>query len=157
MKQQSISFQNKKLAVYSNGNVAKPAIVFIHGNSMSAKIWQKQFDDAALSANHHLLAFDLPGCGNSDNLDTYTLSLMADSVTAVITHFNLKDYILAGNSLGGDLILQLTDKLNHCKGLVITNTPPVGKPPAMDKALLPNPLVCGKLSVVITEKPVFLL
>lgn len=140
MQKHKIPFKEKSLSAISVGNPANTSVVLIHGNSMSSKIWERQFVKS-LSDKHHLISFDLPGHGESDNIDTYSLAILAESVSTTIEYFNLNNYILVGNSLGGDLILQIPQKLKKCRGVMLINTPPVGKPPTMDKAFQPNPLI----------------
>ncbi len=140
MQNYKVPFKEKSLSATTLGNSANTPIVLVHGNSMSSKIWQHQFQKS-LSDKYFLISFDLPGHGDSDNLDTYGLAILAESVTTIIEYFKLSNYIVAGNSLGGDLILQLSQKLNRCKGIMLINTPPMSKPPVIDKALLPNPLI----------------
>jgi pimeloyl-ACP methyl ester carboxylesterase len=140
MNKEIIPFQNKSIAVYTSGSPEKKAIVFIHGNSMSSKIWQKQFAND-LSNKYCLIAIDLPGHGESDDFTRYDLPVLTNSVITVINHFNLKEYVLVGNSLGGDIILQCWAELKNCKGIILVNTPPLGKPSTMQNAMLPYTLV----------------
>ncbi|HTA82662.1 MAG TPA: alpha/beta hydrolase [Bacteroidia bacterium] len=140
IKKIKVPFKNKFLSATTNENTNAMPIVFIHGNSMSSKIWKRQFE-GNFSNKYYLISFDLPGHGESDNLDSYTFSDLINSAPAVIKHFELKDYVIIGNSLGGDIILQLTQSLTNCIGVMLINTPPVSKPPSMEKALLPNPLI----------------
>lgn len=134
-----LSFKNSILTYYVSENAGIP-ILFLHGNSMSAKIWQRQFDNF-LSEKFALIALDLPGHGESGHLAEYGLNVFSEAVLALIAHLQLKDYVVVGNSLGGDIILQCHAQLDKCKGIILVDTPPVSKPPAMDKALLPNPAI----------------
>src|ERR1017187_2421102 len=136
----NIPFRESTIAVASNDNVGRTAVVFIHGNSMSGKIWGRQFD-STLGDRYHLIAPDLPGHGESGNLEIYDLGLLSECITAVVDAGSLNDYVLVGNSLGGDLILQEIGVLKGCKGIMLCGTPPVSKPPAMEKAFLHNPIV----------------
>ncbi len=141
MQKLNIPFQNKNITAYSSIelNSKAPSVIFIHGNSMSQKIWQKQME-SSLTNNYQLISFDLPGHGESDNLTTYDVEIFTNAVLALVNHLQLKGYIIAGNSLGGDLILQASKQLNNCKGIMLVDTPPLPKPGDMNKALLPNPL-----------------
>jgi len=55
----------KKIFVKQKGNLNNPAIIFIHGASISSEFWQKQFANKNLTENFSLYAFDLPGHGKS--------------------------------------------------------------------------------------------
>jgi pimeloyl-ACP methyl ester carboxylesterase len=141
MKSGKINFRNLSLAVYSNANERKTPVLFVHGNSMSAKVWDKQFS-SSLSEKYHLVAFDMPGCGASDHSNhpekDYNLSDIGDAMVEVINHYGLKDYIVVGYSLGGNVVMQNVSKLKNCKGLFI-NSVPVTLPLMLDKMYLPNP------------------
>lgn len=134
-----LSFRKSSLTYYTSGNAGTP-LLFLHGNSMSSKIWQKQFE-SFLSEKYALIALDLPGHGKSGHLAEYGLAVFSEAVLVLAAHLQLKDYIITGNSLGGDIILQCVTQLKACKGIILIDTPPVSKPPAMDKALLPNPAI----------------
>jgi pimeloyl-ACP methyl ester carboxylesterase len=140
IQKETIPFREKTITVHSNKNLEKTPLVFIHGNSMSSKIWERQLESPLLN-KYYLIAFDIPGHGESGNLSSYDLSVLAESISAVINSKGLKNYILVGNSLGGDLILQEIEKLQNCKGIVLVDTPPVSKPPKMELSFLPNPIV----------------
>jgi len=137
---QQIIFNGIKISLLTNDNTHKTTIVFIHGNSMSKKIWKKQFS-SKLSERYNLIALDLPGHGESENLTSYDLHVLSTCISSVVTSLSLQNYFLVGNSLGGDLILQELNKLDNCKGIVLVDTPPISLPPAIDKSFLPNPLV----------------
>ncbi|HVV42374.1 MAG TPA: alpha/beta fold hydrolase, partial [Nitrobacter sp.] len=53
-----------------------PAIVLVHGNSASTRAFTRQLD-SALGETYRIVAFDLPGHGDSDNAaepaSTYTI------------------------------------------------------------------------------------
>ncbi len=137
MNEHKIPFRGKSLSSRSAGDEKMAAIIFIHGGSMSSKIWQKQFN-SELSRNYHLISYDLPGHGESDNISNYKLSELAASLAAVVRYFSPTQFVAVGNSLGGNVILQIADALTNCRGIVLLDTPPVGKPPEMEKVFLPN-------------------
>jgi pimeloyl-ACP methyl ester carboxylesterase len=137
---ENITFKDSTIALHTNKSEGKTPIVFIHGNSMSSKIWKKQFE-STLSETYYLIAMDIPGHGESGDLGSYDLRVLAESISVVINAKKLQDYVLVGNSLGGDIILQELGKLQNCKGIVLIDTPPVSKPPKMELSFLPNPIV----------------
>ena len=69
----------------------------------------------------------------------YLLSGHARSLIALLTARGIEDSILVGWSLGGHILLEAAPDLAGARGLMIFGTPPIGFPPAMDKAFLPNP------------------
>jgi len=129
-----------QIAVYQN-RASGPAILLCHGNSTSSHIFQKQFEDG-LAQKFRLVAFDYPGhgcSGNASDPKDYSLPGLADVLLEVVQQFELKNATFVGFSLGGHVILEASDRLPEAKGFMIFGTPPVGKPPAMDKAFLPHP------------------
>lgn len=141
MKVEKINFRDLSLAVYSNEKKDKTPILFVHGNSMSSKIWEKQFS-SSLSDAYHLVAFDMPGCGASGHSANpekdYNLSDIGDALVEVLNHYQLTNYFVVGYSLGGNVVMQSVLKLKNCKGIFI-NSVPVTRPLMMDKMYLPNP------------------
>lgn len=59
-----LSVDSVDLAYTEKNIAAKKTIFFIHGNSMSAAMWDKQFK-SELFSKYRLIAFDLPSHGNS--------------------------------------------------------------------------------------------
>ena len=59
MRQKSIQFDGVKVAYYESDDKGKP-IVFVHGNSLSAAIFVKQFIDPILVEKYRIIAIDLP-------------------------------------------------------------------------------------------------
>ncbi len=123
------------------------AIVFIHGNSASGKIFLKQFED--LGKKYRLIAIDLPGHGNSDaakDPSTYSFLGYAKVVAEVLNKLNLKDPIVVGWSLGGHIALELSLLMPNLKGILITGTPPIALTmEGMMKGFKPVPEIMGLL------------
>lgn len=132
-----------------------PAILFIHGNSMSGLSFRHQLA-SELGAKHRLVAIDLPGHGlstpASDPQQTYTLPGYAEIVLAVVEQLGLHDAVFVGWSLGGHVVLEVSDRLPNAAGLVIFGAPPVGFPPAMEQAFLPNPAMAAAFTGPLTEE-----
>jgi pimeloyl-ACP methyl ester carboxylesterase len=129
-----------QIAIYQGGT-SGPAIVFCHGNSTSSRIFQKQFE-GELAQKFRLVAFDYPGHGRSANASDsadYSLPGLAAVLVEVVRQLKLDDALFVGFSLGGHVVLEASDRLPRAKGFMIYGTPPVGKPPAMDRAFLPHP------------------
>lgn len=128
MKQEAITFRKLNLAAYTNQNKKGKPIIFLHGNSMSSKIWKKQFSSSALK-KYHLIAFDMLGFGNSDHSSKpekdYTVKAMTESLKEVIKHYKLNNYVLVGHSLGGHIIAQSLNSLPGTKGIFSLAAPPL--------------------------------
>jgi pimeloyl-ACP methyl ester carboxylesterase len=129
-----------EMAIHESEGVGRP-IVLVHGNSSSARAFSRQLE-GPLGASHRLIAIDLMGHGRSADASdptAYLLSGHARSLVALLTARGMKDSILVGWSLGGHILLEAAPDLAAARGLMIFGTPPIGFPPAMDKAFLPNP------------------
>lgn len=129
----------------------QPTIVFIHGRGLSLKSWEHQLNSELLSA-YRLIAFDLPGHGlsdrSSDPLTDYTFQGSIRFLSEIIRTLQLKDFVLAGISLGGHIALETIPLLTGCLG-VFAMTIPVVKPIPFDQLYLNGEL----LSKVYTERP----
>lgn len=125
------------LAIDDNAVQSSNTVLFLHGNSMSSKIWKHQLKSDALR-NYRSVTFDLPGHGESSDQNSFSLQTLVDALGTVITELKLNDFILIGHSLGGNVILQALRQLPGCKGIVLVSTTPFGKPPALAEMLLPD-------------------
>jgi pimeloyl-ACP methyl ester carboxylesterase len=119
-----------------------PAVVLVHGNSASSKAFARQLE-GPLGQKYRVIAFDLPGHGDSDNAAdpaiTYNMPGYARVLRDVVAHFGLGDAAFVGWSLGGHIVLEAAPDLPQARGFVIFGTPPLAFPPAMEQAFLPNP------------------
>jgi pimeloyl-ACP methyl ester carboxylesterase len=79
------------------------SLVFIHGLGGSSSTWQTVL--GAFADTHRILAFDLPGHGQSDVGDPvavdYSIAGLAQVVTELVRIFGLSPATLVGHSLGG--------------------------------------------------------
>ncbi|MBC5773706.1 alpha/beta hydrolase [Pontibacter sp. KCTC 32443] len=108
-----------------------PAIIFLHGISMSREVWQKQLESEALS-NYHLISVELPGHGTSDWSDEpethYTLPGYAQLLQELIPTITDEKYVVAGYSLGGNVAIEALPGLKNCIGVLIVNTAVANSP-----------------------------
>jgi len=132
-----------KLAVYESNGKGKD-ILLIHGNSLSAKSFDKQIT-SSLGENFHLIALDLPGHGDSlpanNPRKDYSVPGYSEVILDLITHLNLSNLLLVGHSLGGHIALETIDLSPEIKGVLIFGTPPLGIPPAINEAFLDMRLI----------------
>lgn len=109
----------------------KPVLLFLHGNSLCAEVFVKQFNDAQLLAKFRLIAVDLPGHGFSSHSPTseYSFEGYANAILQLIVSLNLANIILVGHSLGGHVAMQLVAKeLNKQANKRITGLVTSGSP-----------------------------
>lgn len=153
MQAQTLQVGSQTINYYDNQN-SGPAIVLIHGNSASGRAYQKQFD-SALSQRYRLVALDLPGHGQSspaaDPQTIYSLPGYAKVIVAMAEQLSLTEAVFVGWSLGGHIVLEMTDQLPDAAGFLIFGTPPLGFPPAMAEAFLPHPAMAHGFQSALSE------
>ena len=132
-----IAVNRMTIAYYEKNSRFSKSLVFIHGNSCSSKMWQKQFESESLN-QYRLIAIDLPGNGRSDtsknpNEDyspTGTAQILAQ-VVRQLTENRL--FILIGFSYGSNLIAEmLMNKIKPC-GIVLLGACVLGEGFGMEK------------------------
>lgn len=116
--------------------VKPSALVFLHANSSSGKVYDAFFD---AGSPYSLIRIDLPGHGQSPHADDareyrwpHFKTNVADFINATLD----QPFLLIANSLGGHMGIELLGKLPHCRGLVIFGTPPLDKPLNAEQAFL---------------------
>jgi len=134
-----------------------PAVLFVHGNSLSGLAFQRQLE-SPLGEAYRLVAIDLPGHGQSppaaDPAATYTLPGYAALVVGVAEQLGLTEAVFAGWSLGGHIVLEASGQLPGAAGFLIWGAPPLGIPPAMGAAFLPNPALGAAFQAELSEAAV---
>jgi pimeloyl-ACP methyl ester carboxylesterase len=128
------------LAVEESGHGEIP-LVMIHGNSYSRGVFRHQLH-SSLSANHRLIAFDLPGHGESSDAPdpgrTYTVEGLADATVELLGKLGIDNAIVLGWSMGGYVGAEMTLRFPGLRGLMITGAPPVDRD-HMAQAFKPSP------------------
>lgn len=105
----------------------KNTILFIHGNSMSSDTWLPQFEDKNLNSKYQLIAFDLPGNGESDwyhknETANYRPKKLALLVKSILDHYKVDRFLLVGLSYGTNIIGEITTPFKHCAGILLEGT-----------------------------------
>ena len=105
-------------------------IVMIHGSGATRAVFARQFDSPLADA-HRLIAFDLPGHGESsdavDPMTDYTLTGLARSAAELLDSMGIGRAIVYGWSLGGHVAIELASFHPAVHGLMLTGAPPVSK------------------------------
>jgi pimeloyl-ACP methyl ester carboxylesterase len=142
MKTQKIDASNGAIAVHESAGQG-PAVVLIHGNSSSSRVFSRQLD-GPLGRRLRVVAVDLPGHGESDDSkdpSAYSLPGHARAIRAVVDALDLHEARFVGWSLGGHVALEMARDLPQARGLVIFGTPPLTSREGMREAFLPNPVM----------------
>ena len=131
MKPQFIQINGLNLAYYTQNDDRRKILFFVHGNSLSACTWRKQFDDSIFDS-YRLIAIDLPGHGQSDSSVTpnedYTLPglarLAAEALGQLVGEYPC---ILAGMSMGANLVAEMLPYGITPQGIVLAGPSVVGE------------------------------
>jgi pimeloyl-ACP methyl ester carboxylesterase len=141
MKTETLQVGGDAIAIYQSDGTG-PAALLVHGNSCSLNCYKHQLQ-GPLGDTYRLVALDLPGHGQSANASnptaTYNLPGYAHVVAEVARQLHLTNAVIVGWSLGGSVVLEASEQLPDAAGIVLFGAPPIGFPPAMDQAFLPNP------------------
>lgn len=99
-----------------------PALVFVHGWSCDRSYWSPQIDHFA--ATHEVVVVDLAGHGESGGgRREWTMAAFGGDVVAVIEKLGLREVVLIGHSMGGDVIVEVALALpERVAGLVWVDT-----------------------------------
>ncbi len=127
MKGQLIDTSHGKIMVEDHGGSGFPMLL-IHGNSSSRHVFARQMK-SPLKDLCRLIAFDLPGHGESDYARdphrTYTLPGFANLVVELLDTLAIKRVIVLGWSLGGHIAIELLARVDCIEGLILTGSPPI--------------------------------
>lgn len=104
----NIERDNVKIA-YSLTGMADTTLLFIHGSFIDMNYWSAQID--YFKQKYQVVTIDLPGHGESGkNRATWTIQEYGNDVCALINELHLKNVVLIGHSMGGDVALEVSAK-----------------------------------------------
>ena len=112
---------------YEDHGSGKP-VVLIHGYPLNGASWEKQVA-ALLAAGHRVITYDRRGFGKSSQPATgYNYDTFAEDLHKLVTHhLELKDFALAGFSMGGGEVARYIGKYGSkgvSKAVFISSVPP---------------------------------
>jgi len=103
-KQVTIRDKQVEINFYQQGE-GDTTVLFLHGWCIDGTYWENQVE--YFSKNYNVYAIDLPGFGKSKAKRTnWTVEEYANDVTAFIDTMNLKNVVLVGHSMAGEIMLQ---------------------------------------------------
>ncbi len=107
---------------YEMHGAGVPALVFVHGWSCDRRYWKKQLDHFA--QEYQVVALDLAGHGESGfGRQAWTMPAFGEDVVAVVEKLGLKEMVLIGHSMGGDVIVETARLIpDRVQGLVWVDT-----------------------------------
>src|SRR5690242_17181887 len=89
------------IELYYEDHGSGDPVVLIHGYPLSGASWEKQVP-VLLEAGHRVITYDRRGFGKSSQPTTgYDYDTFAADLKALLTRLKLKNFALAGFSMGG--------------------------------------------------------
>lgn len=128
----TLALGNLRIAVRESAGQG-PAVLLVHGNSSSSRVWQRTLD-GALGRKYRIVAIDLPGHGQSsdapeaERATTYSIPGYAEVIRQVVEQLSLQRAVVVGWSLGGHAALEASPELPQAAGFMIFGTPPLPYP-----------------------------
>jgi non-heme chloroperoxidase len=111
---------------YEDHGSGKP-VVLIHGYPLSGTSWEKQ-TLPLLAAGYRVITYDRRGFGKSSQPTTgYNYDIFAEDLHKLITHLDLRDFVLAGFSMGGGEVARYFGKYGSqgvSRAVIISGVPP---------------------------------
>jgi pimeloyl-ACP methyl ester carboxylesterase len=106
---------NNPFISYIDEGKGEFTLILIHGLASNAGFWRYNIPE--LSKHFRVIAVDLPGYGKSQKGNfSYSLSFYAETIKNLIDDLNLKNVVLVGHSMGGQIsiifALNYPDKLS---------------------------------------------
>jgi pimeloyl-ACP methyl ester carboxylesterase len=99
-----------------------PVLVFVHGWSCDRSYWRQQVD--SLAADVRVVTIDLAGHGESGaGRASWTMPAFGADVVSVVDRLGLRDIVLVGHSMGGDVAVEAALTLgDRVAGIVWVDT-----------------------------------
>src|SRR5437773_1276412 len=111
---------------YEDHGSGKP-VVLIHGYPLSGASWEKQVP-VLLHAGYRVITYDRRGFGKSSQPSTgYNYDTFAEDLHKLVTQLDLRDFSLAGFSMGGGEVARYLGKYGSkgvSKAVIIAGIPP---------------------------------
>lgn len=106
MTAKQVTIRDKQVEInYLQKGQGDKTILFLHGWCIDGTYWKNQVE--YFSKNYSIYAIDLPGFGKSKAERTnWTIEEYANDVTAFIDSMNLKNVVIVGHSMAGEIMLQ---------------------------------------------------
>jgi pimeloyl-ACP methyl ester carboxylesterase len=115
------------IELYYEDHGSGQPIVLIHGYPLSGASWEKQLP-VLLEAGYRVITYDRRGFGKSSQPATgYNYDTFAEDLHKLVTQLKLRDFILAGFSMGGGEVARYLGKYGSSgvsKAVIISGVPP---------------------------------
>src|SRR6266705_3892816 len=113
--------------IYYEDHGSGTPVVLIHGYPLNGASWEKQAP-VLLEAGHRVITYDRRGFGKSSQPTTgYNYDTFAEDLHKLVTQLDLRDFALAGFSMGGGEVARYIGKYGSkgvSKAVFISAVPP---------------------------------
>ena len=112
-----VSYKNTKIRYRDQGKGT--VVVLLHGFLERLEMWN--YFSSQISKSNRVISIDLLGHGDTESIGyVHTMANMAEYVKAVLDSLKIRKYILVGHSMGGYVVLSLSEKFtDNIKGLCL--------------------------------------
>src|SRR3989475_9079050 len=115
------------IELYYEDHGSGQPVVLIHGYPLSGASWEKQLP-VLLEAGYRVITYDRRGFGKSSQPTAgYDYDTFAEDLHKLLTHLKLRDFTLAGFSMGGGEVARYFGKYGSkgvSKAVIISGVPP---------------------------------
>jgi non-heme chloroperoxidase len=107
----NVSKENStNIELYYEDHGSGDVVVLIHGYPLSGSSWEKQIP-VLVAAGHRVITYDRRGFGKSGQPTTgYDYDTFANDLHKLVTHLKLRNFTLAGFSMGGGEVARYIGK-----------------------------------------------
>jgi pimeloyl-ACP methyl ester carboxylesterase len=142
MKQNFIMTNGLRIAYFEENPSADKIIFFLHGNSGSSRMWQKQLSSDLLK-DYRMIAFDIPGHGKSsasknpeeDYSPIGTAKILSQAVKILA---GAGPFIFVGFSYGSNLVTEILQYNVIPSGIVLVGSCVIGINHSLEKVFVPS-------------------
>jgi non-heme chloroperoxidase len=115
------------ISLYYEDHGSGQPVVLVHGYPLSGASWEKQVP-VLLAAGHRVITYDRLGFGRSSQPSTgYNYDTFAEDLHKLVTKLELRDFALAGFSMGGGEVARYIGKFGSkgvSRAVILSGVPP---------------------------------
>ncbi|WP_106475669.1 alpha/beta fold hydrolase [Phytohalomonas tamaricis] len=120
------------MLAYIDHGKGSPTFILMHFLGGSHRTWSPTLP--YLEERHRCIAVDMPGFGDSKDIEGYSVKEMLDHVDATIRDLELDDCILVGHSMTGKVALALAARRpEYLKGIILVAPSPATPQPMKEE------------------------
>lgn len=114
---------------YASRGSGEPTVLLLHGVGGGKAYWSEQLEVLA-AAGYRAVAWDMPGYGESEMIQPYTLAALARALERVLDRLMPKRTVLLGHSMGGMVALEAYSAFpQRISAMILSGTSPAfGRP-----------------------------